>query len=428
MSTPIPTSPSTKPTARASPAGAAPPPIPTPGSIGRTGVISAKWPDTALYRKMLRIAADLGAAVQDDDGARYPDEADWTFDPIAPPAAAPSLWPRAAALYWAWLHVVAIDLAAEALFLLALRLGGAPEAIAVFPLRDLVFTADAAVWLTLPAAFAFAAYARPYRWFWFGLTGLSAAYLTLGFFGYVLPWGQLSFWLAAQGGAAPGLLAALLPLARLLLPLAGPLLLLILLALHIRQIATAGAFAPYAARYSRLGLALALIYAGALGVDAWLSYTWIAAAQTSAAAPDAPSEPSVPGATAQPPLDGGPLATPAHIVPEWNFLPFYALLRAVPDKAGGVAAMVGGLLVWLLVPWLDPGPPRPFWRRPGLRWIVPAILASFIGLGALGALPPGDRRADRRPRARRRLFRPVPDRPAAGRPPLSRRLGAHAWT
>lgn len=48
------------------------------------GNIHTRWPDTALYRKMLRIAADLEAQVQDDDGQRYELESDWTFDP--PPA------------------------------------------------------------------------------------------------------------------------------------------------------------------------------------------------------------------------------------------------------------------------------------------------------------------------------------------------------
>jgi quinol-cytochrome oxidoreductase complex cytochrome b subunit len=45
--------------------------------------------------------------------------------------------------------------------------------------------------------------------------------------------------------------------------------------------------------------------------------------------------------------------TPAHIVPEWYFLPFYAILRAIPDKLGGVLAMFGAIVIWVFMPWLD---------------------------------------------------------------------------
>lgn len=45
------------------------------------GNVSTKWPDTALYRKMLRVAAALGAHVQDDDGSTYEGETDWEYDP-----------------------------------------------------------------------------------------------------------------------------------------------------------------------------------------------------------------------------------------------------------------------------------------------------------------------------------------------------------
>ena len=47
-------------------------------------------------------------------------------------------------------------------------------------------------------------------------------------------------------------------------------------------------------------------------------------------------------------IPANPLVTPAHIVPEWYFLPFYAILRSIPDKLGGVLAMVGAILVLLV--------------------------------------------------------------------------------
>ncbi|MGZ0186897.1 MAG: cytochrome b, partial [Alphaproteobacteria bacterium] len=52
-------------------------------------------------------------------------------------------------------------------------------------------------------------------------------------------------------------------------------------------------------------------------------------------------------------IEANPLVTPAHIVPEWYFLPFYAILRAVPDKLGGVIAMFAAIAVLFVLPWLD---------------------------------------------------------------------------
>ena len=52
-------------------------------------------------------------------------------------------------------------------------------------------------------------------------------------------------------------------------------------------------------------------------------------------------------------IPANPLVTPAHIVPEWYYLPFYTMLRAVPDKLGGVLTMFGAIAVLFFVPWLD---------------------------------------------------------------------------
>jgi quinol-cytochrome oxidoreductase complex cytochrome b subunit len=52
-------------------------------------------------------------------------------------------------------------------------------------------------------------------------------------------------------------------------------------------------------------------------------------------------------------IPANPLVTPAHIVPEWYFLPFYAILRSIPDKLGGVIAMVSAILVLLLLPFIN---------------------------------------------------------------------------
>ena len=51
-------------------------------------------------------------------------------------------------------------------------------------------------------------------------------------------------------------------------------------------------------------------------------------------------------------IPANPLSTPAHIVPEWYFLPFYAILRSIPDKLGGVLAMFAAIAVLAFLPWV----------------------------------------------------------------------------
>ena len=57
-------------------------------------------------------------------------------------------------------------------------------------------------------------------------------------------------------------------------------------------------------------------------------------------------------------IPANPMVTPPHIVPEWYFLPFYAILRAIPDKLGGVLFMFGAIAVLFVLPWLDRQPIR----------------------------------------------------------------------
>ncbi len=76
-------------------------------------------------------------------------------------------------------------------------------------------------------------------------------------------------------------------------------------------------------------------------------------------------------------IPANPLQTPAHIVPEWYFLPFYAILRAIPDKLGGVLFMFGAIAVLFILPWLD--------RSPGEKRSVPSIVQTIL-LGVVGGL------------------------------------------
>ncbi|TQF78189.1 cytochrome b/b6 [Elioraea sp. Yellowstone] len=87
-------------------------------------------------------------------------------------------------------------------------------------------------------------------------------------------------------------------------------------------------------------------------------------------------------------IEANPLVTPAHIVPEWYFLPFYAILRAVPDKLGGVVLMFGSIFVLFVLPWLDTSPVRSMKFRPLARPFFWVFVLSCLLLGYCGAMPP----------------------------------------
>ena len=87
-------------------------------------------------------------------------------------------------------------------------------------------------------------------------------------------------------------------------------------------------------------------------------------------------------------IQANPLQTPPHIVPEWYFLPFYAILRAVPFKLGGVILLFGSIMVLFAVPWLDRSPVRSARFRPVYRWFFALFVVTCLGLGYLGAQPP----------------------------------------
>ena len=81
------------------------------------------------------------------------------------------------------------------------------------------------------------------------------------------------------------------------------------------------------------------------------------------------------------------MSTPAHIVPEWYFLPFYAILRSIPDKLGGVAAMIGAILVLLLLPVLNTSSIRSSKFRPIYSLFYWFLVSDFIILGWIGQKP-----------------------------------------
>jgi ubiquinol-cytochrome c reductase cytochrome b/c1 subunit len=87
-------------------------------------------------------------------------------------------------------------------------------------------------------------------------------------------------------------------------------------------------------------------------------------------------------------IPANPLQTPAEIVPEWYFLPFYAILRSVPNKLGGVMMMFGSIMVLFVLPWLDTSPVRSARFRPIYRQVFWLLVAAVLALGAVGAHRP----------------------------------------
>ena len=84
-------------------------------------------------------------------------------------------------------------------------------------------------------------------------------------------------------------------------------------------------------------------------------------------------------------IEANPMVTPAHIVPEWYLLPFYAILRSVPDKLMGVIAMLSAILILAALPWLDTSKIRSAVFRPLYKqfyWIL-VIDVLILGYGVV---------------------------------------------
>ena len=88
-------------------------------------------------------------------------------------------------------------------------------------------------------------------------------------------------------------------------------------------------------------------------------------------------------------IPANPLVTPPHIVPEWYFLPFYAILRSIPNKLLGVLAMFASILLLAALPWLDTSKVRSCNFRPLYRWFIFLFIGDGILLGYCGAQPVG---------------------------------------
>lgn len=86
-------------------------------------------------------------------------------------------------------------------------------------------------------------------------------------------------------------------------------------------------------------------------------------------------------------IKADPMKTPLHIVPEWYFLPFYAILRSIPNKIGGVIAMGGSLIVLFLLPFINTSEIRSTVFRPLYKIAYWLLVVSFLILGWIGQMP-----------------------------------------
>jgi ubiquinol-cytochrome c reductase cytochrome b subunit len=228
--------------------------------------------------------------------------------------------------------------------------------------------------------------------------------MATAFMGYVLPWGQMSFWGAQVitgffsaipvvgesiriwllGGFAPdnAALSRFFSLHYLLPFVIAAVIILHIWALHIpgssnpTGVEVKGKqdtvpFHPYYTAKDGFGLAVfLLIFAGMLFF-----------------APNYLGHPDNY-------IPANPLSTPAHIVPEWYFLPFYAILKSftidfiMPAKLWGVLAMFGSILVLFFLPWLDSSPVRSGRYRPAYRAFFWVLIADVVLLGYVGGAAP----------------------------------------
>ncbi len=231
--------------------------------------------------------------------------------------------------------------------------------------------------------------------------------MATAFMGYVLPWGQMSFW-GAQ--VITGFFSAI--------PIVGE---------PIRQLLLGG-FAPDNAalnRFFSLHYLLPFVIAGVIILHIWALHipgsnnpTGVEVKSESDTVPFHPYYTAkdgfglgvfliafvimaffLPNFMGHPDnyIPANPLSTPAHIVPEWYFLPFYAILKAftgnflwIDAKLWGVIAMFGSILILFFLPWLDNSPVRSAKYRPTYRMFFWVLIVDVLILGWLGQAHPSN--------------------------------------
>ena len=254
----------------------------------------------------------------------------------------------------------------------------------------------AAVYLHILRGLYYGSYKAPRELLWHLGLIIFLAMMATAFMGYVLPWGQMSYWGAT---VITNLFSAI--------PLVG------------ESIVTWlwGGFSvdnPTLNRFFSLHYLLPFIIVALVILHIWALHTHGSNNPTGVKLKEADMIPFHPYYTVkdfvgfgvyflifayfifyQPNLLGhpdnyipaNPLVTPAHIVPEWYFLPFYAILRAVPSKLGGVILMFSSILILFFLPWLDRSKVRSANYRPLYKWAFWLFLVDCLILGYVGGKP-----------------------------------------
>ncbi|OQW54726.1 cytochrome bc complex cytochrome b subunit [Candidatus Raskinella chloraquaticus] len=256
-----------------------------------------------------------------------------------------------------------------------------------------------AVYIHIFRGMYYGSYKAPRELLWILGVVIFLLMMATAFMGYVLPWGQMSFWGAT---VITNILAAV--------PLVGE---------SIQQLLWGGPAVanPTLNRFFSLHYLLPFAIFGVVILHVWAFHTSGNNNPTGVEIKDVkkdavPFHPYytvkdgfaiaifmilfaafvffMPNALGHPDnyIPANPLVTPAHIVPEWYFLPFYAILRAIPDKLGGVLAMFGSIAVLFLLPWLDTSKVRSARYRPLYRQFFWIFAVVCVILGYLGSKPP----------------------------------------
>jgi ubiquinol-cytochrome c reductase cytochrome b subunit len=269
------------------------------------------------------------------------------------------------------------------------------------------------IYLHMYRALLYGSYKGPRELIWILGMVLYVALMAEAFFGYVLPWGQMSFWgaqviISLFGSVpviGPDLLVWLLgdyavgdaALNRFfsLHVIALPLILVVLVFLHIVALHAVGSNNPDGIEIKKNkdkdgipkdGIPFHPYYTvkDIMGVVAFL---WLLCAVVFYA-------PALNGYFLEHAnfIEANPLKTPEHIAPLWYLTPFYSVLRAIPPMFGsqfpGVLAMGGAIVILFALPWLDRSPVKSIrYRSPIYKWALGVFVISFIMLGWLGVQP-----------------------------------------
>jgi quinol-cytochrome oxidoreductase complex cytochrome b subunit len=255
-----------------------------------------------------------------------------------------------------------------------------------------------AVYVHMFRGLYYGSYKAPRELLWILGAVIYLLMVATAFMGYVLPWGQMSFWGAT---VITNILGAV--------PVVG---------VSIKQWLMGGFAigAPTLNRFFSLHYLLPFVIAAITGLHVWALHH---VGQNNPTGVDVKSKadtvPFTPYATikdlfalslfvimfaifvfyipdaldhADNSIPANPMATPSHIVPEWYLLPFYAILRAIPDKLMGVLAMFLAIGVLFVLPWLDTSKVRSMRYRPIARQFFIIFVAVCAGLGWCGAQSP----------------------------------------